>query len=86
MKINYFSENKQPTRMTNVENRMRTIYLKSLDRINEIIDNPNASEAELNELRELRIVNNQLEPLCGELSFEMKLRDSGYVGKLADFD
>ena len=72
--------------MTNIENRLRNLYLQSLKRINAIIENTNATEAELDELRELRIINDQLMPLCDELSFEMKLRDSGYIGKLADFD
>ena len=86
MKINYFSENKQPTRMSNIENRLRTLYIRSLDRIHELGLILNPSDGVRKEIEELRTITDQLSPLVDELQFEMKLRDTGYIGKLADYE
>jgi len=74
-------------KMTSVESKLQTLYLNYLRREVELIEKPlPLTEDEQRELDELKLITARLEPLVDELAFEMKLRDDGYVGKLADYE
>jgi len=74
-------------KMTSVENKLLMLYLGCLRREVELIERPQQlTDEEARELNELKIITSKLEPLADRLAFEMKLRDSGYIGELANYE